>query len=433
MKSLSKKDFRYISIMIFGLYFGAGNLIFPPFLGKEAGTNSIIALLFFSITAIIFPILGVIAISKFGDINKFSNMVGPLFTLIFTTSIYLTIGPGLAIPRNGSLSFEIAILPYISNINDIVIYRLIYTIIFFSIVYYLSMNPKKIVTTLGKILTPTLLLLILIMFLGVVFKPLNLTSPIGDYATGPSVKGFLQGYNTMDALAGLNFGITIAFSIKSLGIKDEKKITKITTQTGIVAGFILFIVYSMLTYIGASTAGIFPDTKTGADILVNVIKMNYGIIGTLILGAIFFIACLSVSVGLITSIGQYFHHTYPKISYRKWAILYILISFALANFGLQTILKISIPILLSIYPVSLVLILLGLFSSYFDNSRLVFKITIYITAIFSIGMVLNGYVNHILDPIFSYLPFYKVDLGWIVPTLIAFLLSLLIHKVKKNG
>ncbi|WP_073507860.1 branched-chain amino acid transport system II carrier protein [Streptobacillus notomytis] len=432
MRNLTNKEFRCVSIMIFGLYFGAGNLIFPPFLGKESGRSFMIALIFFSITSIVFPTLGIIVVSKFNGINKFSNMVGSLFALIFTTSMYLTIGPYLSVPRNASTSFEITIAPYITNLDNVIYYRLIYTTIFFSSVYYLAMNPKKIVTTLGKILTPILLLLIVIMFVGVLFKPLNITAPTGDYITSPAIKGFIEGYNTVDALSGLNFGIIIAFSIRNLGITDENEITKITIKAGIVAGIILFIVYFMLTYIGLATASYFPDTKTGAEILVNAVRMNYGILGTLILGSIFIIACLSVSVGLITSISQYFSQNYPKISYRTWAIVYILTSFILANFGLANILKISIPILLSIYPVSLMLIILGLSSQYFDNSRLVFKSCTYVTVVFSIGMVLNKYIGNVLDPMFIHLPFYKLDLGWLFPAMITFIFSIILHKVKKN-
>lgn len=140
MRNLTKKEFRCISIMIFGLYFGAGNLIFPPILGKESGSNAFISLIFFSITAIVFPVLGVIVVSKFNGINKLSNMVDSSFTLIFTTAMYLTIGPYLSIPRNASTSFEITIAPYITNLDNVIYYRLMYTIVFFSLVYYLSMK-----------------------------------------------------------------------------------------------------------------------------------------------------------------------------------------------------------------------------------------------------------------------------------------------------
>ncbi|WP_156300440.1 branched-chain amino acid transport system II carrier protein [Streptobacillus canis] len=433
MEKLSKKDFRHMSVMIFGLFFGAGNLIFPPFLGKEAGTNSLISLFFFSFTAIIFPVLGIIAVSKFDGIKKLSNMVGPLFALIFTTAIYITIGPGLAIPRNATVSFEIAMTPFITNVQYMIYFRIAYTLIFFGVVYYLSMKPSKLVTTLGKILTPTLLILIVVMFIGVVINPFNPSMPVGDYVTGPAVKGFLEGYNTMDTLGALNYGIVIAFTIRNLGIKDEKNVTEITMKTGTVSSIILLIVYGMLTYIGAATANLFPNTKTGAEILVNVVKMNYGIFGSLILGGIFIIACLSVAIGLTTSISQYFNEIYPKISYRSWVILYTVVSFILAIFGLENILKYSIPILLSIYPVSLVLILLGLFSEYFGNSKMVFKSTIYVTAIFSIGMVLNGLINNVLDPVFNLLPFNGVSLGWVLPSMLAFVISVILHKVKKNG
>lgn len=431
-RKLSKKNFIYISIMIFGLFFGSGNLIFPPFLGKNSGSNFLIALLFFSITGIIFPLLAIIGVSKFEGINNLTNMVNNKFTLLYTIAIYLTIGPGLAIPRNGSLPFEISIVPYLKNTDNIILYRLIFTIIFFSIIYYLSLNPKKIVFRLGKILTPILILLIVIIFVSILSRPVNALEPSIEYINNPAIKGFLEGYNTMDALAGLNFGIVITLAIKNFGITSQKTIEKTTLKAGVVASMLLFTIYFMLTYVGYATSNMFPKTKNGADILVLVVRNIYGIYGNILLAVIFTIACLSVCIGLITSISQYFSETYKFISYKKWATIYTIISFILANFGLNKILLISIPILLSIYPVSLSLIILALFSKYFNNSKIVFKITVYTNLIFSISMVINKYIGNRLDIIFNYLPLNNFNLGWTFPTLVAFIISFIFVKTVKN-
>ncbi|WP_172605444.1 branched-chain amino acid transport system II carrier protein, partial [Peptoniphilus harei] len=206
MKKLSRSQFTQVSIMLFGLFFGAGNLIFPPFLGNQAGNKTIISLLAFSVTAIIFPVLGAIAVGKTDGLKNLSSRVGGKFALVFTTAIYLSIGPGLGIPRAGSVPFEMAIAPYVPESFNLSLVRLVYTFLFFSVAMLVCLKPNKLVARVGKYLTPTLLLLILIMFAKVMTLPKDLAVASGNYKDAPVVAGFLAGYDTMDAVAALNFG-----------------------------------------------------------------------------------------------------------------------------------------------------------------------------------------------------------------------------------
>ena len=222
MKKLTKEQFISVSVMLFGLFFGAGNLIFPPLLGNQAGSKTLESLLFFSVTAVVFPILGVVVVAKTKGLSNLSGRVGKYFAFVYTAMIYLAIGPGLGIPRAGSLPFEMAVAPYLPNGTSIMVSRLIYTSLFFLVAYLICLRPSKLVNRMGKFLTPALLILILVMFLGVLFNnPNNVAQPLEVYKNA-KVKGFLEGYNTMDTIAALNFGLVISLAIKSFKVDDEK-------------------------------------------------------------------------------------------------------------------------------------------------------------------------------------------------------------------
>ena len=236
MKKLSRKDLLFLGLMLFSLFFGAGNLIFPPFLGQSAGDKVWIALGAFLITAVGFPILGVIAVAKSGGLEKLARRVNPIFASVFTVLIYLSIGPCLGIPRAGSLPFEMVVSPYLPSDMSETIARLLFTLVFFSVAYWLSLSPTKLVDRMGKVLTPTLLTLIFVIVIGAFFKPLgSYGEATGAYVNSPFVTGFLEGYLTMDTIAALNFGIVIALAIKTKGVKvsthDEEAF--LNSQNGI--------------------------------------------------------------------------------------------------------------------------------------------------------------------------------------------------------
>ena len=292
---MKKKELLMISLMVFSIFFGAGNLIFPPLIGKQAGVNVFTTMLFFSITAIIFPILGIIAVAKSDGLRNLANKVDPVFSIIFTIAAYLAIGPALAMPRAGTLPFEIAISPYISpNVSKSLI-LFIYTTVFFGIVYWLSLNPNKLLGRISKITSPIFLVLILMLFIGTFLKPMrSYANPEPLYAKNMGLQGFLDGYLTLDALAGLNYGLVVVYVIKQKNILEESKITKIVVSTGIAAGILLFVVYMMLAHVGASSISIFPNTSNGAEILAAVMKYLYGSFGAVLLACMFTVACLNI-------------------------------------------------------------------------------------------------------------------------------------------
>lgn len=426
-KQLSLRSLLQISFLLFGFFFGAGNLIFPPLMGKLAGGNFVSAILGFAITAVICPVLGILAVAKMGGTPALAAKVSRRFGILFPIVIYLAIGPGLGIPRAGSMPFAMAIQPLLPVSVPVVWARLIYTVLFFALACWLCISPIKMVPRVGKILTPTLLFLILCLFVATLIRlPAHFGPSTGAYQSSTFLNGILDGYNTMDALASLNFGFAIAVAIKSLKLTDDEKVgKKYTYMAAFIAGSLLLIIYAMLTYIGVTTAALWPDTTNGADILRFTSRVALGYGGYLLVITVFSLACLTTCIGLIMSLSQYFSKLVPKISYRAMVILISLISCVLANFGLDAIIKFSLPTLLIMSPVSVVLILLGVGYDFYSNNKHIFTVTIYTCLFFSFVDVINNmnFLPQSLGELLRKLPLSEYSLAWLVPTLLVFVVS----------
>ena len=433
---MKKKELLMIGLMVFSVFFGAGNLIFPPIIGKQAGTNVVTTMLFFSITAIIFPILGVVAVAKSNGLRNLANRVDPIFSIIFTIATYLAIGPALAMPRAGTLPFEIAISPYIpANVPKGLI-LFIYTTVFFGVVYWLSLSPNKLLERISKITSPIFLVLILMLFVGTFLKPMGgYMPPEPLYAKNMGLQGFLDGYLTLDALAGLNYGLVVVYVIKQKNVLEESKIAKIVISTGIFAGILLFVVYMMLAHVGASSISKFPNTSNGAEILADVMKYLYGNFGAVLLACMFTVACLNIGVGLTTSLSQYFHSMVRRVPYKVWATIWVLWSYMLANLGLNKIMEYSVQVLLAIYPASLVLIVLALLDKYIKGSSTVYRFAIYPTVVISIIHTLDKINIEIplASSLVKKLPLQSADLGWLSAAGICFVIGFIISKVTEKN
>jgi LIVCS family branched-chain amino acid:cation transporter len=435
MNNLSKKDSVLISLMLFSLFFGAGNLIFPPFLGQSAGGVTWIAMAGFFVTAVGFPVLGVIAVAKSGGLYNLAKRVNPLFASIFTVLIYLSIGPCLGIPRAGSLPFEMAVAPYLPQSVSKTLALFIFTLIFFSVAYWLSLTPAKLVDRMGKILTPTLLVLISLIFIASIFRPLGSYGvATEEYMNSPFVKGFIDGYLTMDTIAALNFGIVIALAIKSKGVKDEKVIISTSVKAGIGAGVLLIIIYSILAHLGATSGERFGVTENGAQTLTNIMTYIFGKPGTVLLAVIFTLACLTTCIGLITSCSQYFSTLTSRLSYRNWVRILSISSMTLANMGLTKILAISVPVLNAIYPIAIMLIVLAMVDRLFNGNTVVYGLTILFTGVVSVVDALEqvGIEQPFIVNLFNKLPLYSIGLGWVVPALIGIALGITCNVVKEK-
>lgn len=430
MTRLTNKELIFIIFMLFSMFFGAGNLIFPAFLGNAAGVEMWTSLIGFVITAVGLPILGVIAVGKAGSLNTLTTRVHPWFALIFPFLIYVSIGPGLAIPRAGTVAYEMSLKPFLSdNLSNSAIMLFIYTIVFFAIVLWLSLSPSKLVDRFGKLLTPILLILIAIIFIKAIITPTESFAHATEiYATNGFFQGFLDGYLTMDALAALVYGIVVVNTIRSKGVNDNATLSKYMLFAGLGAGILLAVIYSILTYLGASVSSI-EQSDNGAEVLTVVMNQLFGPAGIILLGALFTVACLCVSISLVISCGEYFSRLFPFLSYKVWAMIVAVISFAIANLGLNQILAISSPILGAIYPMAIVLIILGLFNRFANHS--IYFYGIIFTAIFSIIDTINTtFLEGSLAGTLSYIPLYNQGVGWIIPAVIGIIIGALLGNMK---
>jgi len=429
MERLRGKSLILVGLTLFSMFFGAGNLIFPPFLGAQAGSNTWPAMAGMALSAVGLPVLGVVAVARAGGIDALGARVHPLFSKVFTVTCYLAIGPCLAIPRTASTSFEMAVPPFVGEGAPVGLFRLVYTVVFFALALWLALRPEKLTDRLGKLLCPVLIALILVAFAGCLLHP-----PGGyggaqsaSYQAQPVITGFLEGYQTMDTIAALVFGITIAISIRSQGVVQEREVVSGTVRAGWIAGALLLVIYAMLAHMGALSGGWAPGAANGAAVLTNLVFYLFGPLGMMLLAAIFVIACFNVCVGLTTSCGEYFHKLWPRLSYRAWAAVFAVVSLLIANAGLDQILRVSVPVLGAIYPVAIVLILLSFFDRWLAERPRVYPAAILCTGVASVLFTAADYLPE-LKTALSVLPLAGAGLGWLVPAGVGVLIGLLLRK-----
>ncbi|ARK30164.1 branched-chain amino acid transport system II carrier protein [Halalkalibacter krulwichiae] len=426
-----------VGFMLFALFFGAGNLIFPVMLGQMAGENMFMANLGFIVTGVGLPILGIFALAFSGksDLQSLASRVHPLFALIFTVSLYLSIGPLFAIPRTNTVSFEMGINPFLGN-NDGFLPLFIYTVIFFAITLFFSLQSNKLVDLVGKILTPLLLAFIGILIITNLFNPMGpIQEPTEAYMSHSFFKGFQEGYLTMDALAAFVFGIIIINIMKERGATTKKEIMISTLKVALVAGALLAIIYSSLSYMGATSVNELGHLENGGAILAGISYYYFGSFGKVILAFIVIAACLTTSIGLITACASYFNRLLPKVSYKQWAILFTIFSAIISNVGLSTLIEISIPVLSMLYPISICLMFLTFMDPLFKGKKEVYQVSILFTFIVSIFDGLNAAGINIasVDNLFEFiLPLYSVGLGWFVPAIVGGLIGYFFAFRNKN-
>jgi len=435
---MSSRGILITGLALLAMFFGAGNLIFPPMLGLQSGESFWPALLGFIITGVGLPFLGVTAVAKAGgDLELLANRVNPVFSKIITTVAVLCIGPLLAIPRTAATTFEVAIVPLaqLADPTNTKIALFVTTVFFFLIVLFFVLKPTKLLNNLGKFLTPFLLIFLSIIIIKGIITPMG---SIGESSySSPFAQGFIEGYNTMDAIASTIFGMIIVKGIRDKGIKDSSVVTKITIKAGMIAAAGLAFIYVGLAYIGNTTGTLFTGDNPG-QLLSFLSATLLGNAGKLFIGFAMTLACLTTAIGLVASCGEYFSRlSNYRLSYNTIAIATTLVSFVLANMGLAKILEISVPLLVIVYPIIIVLVLLALFHDLFKGKKAVYLYTVGITvflvltdAVYSLGTGL-GLNLEFIPKALNYLPFYGQGLGWLLPALVVALLTTILAPAKK--
>lgn len=430
INSLKKKDLLTLGFMMFSIYFGAGNLIFPPALGQAAGDHTLLAMLGFMTTGIGLPLLGITAIALAGGeyVPLLRAKTWPMFATVLLIILYLIIGPLFAMPRTGAVSFEIGIRPFLTEEN-LGLGQLIYTAIFFAASYYLALNPNKIIDRVGKMLTPALLIVLAILFVQAFHSPLgDVFAPTGSYIEAPFAQGFQDGYQTMDLLASIAIGALVTNAVRLRGITDTRAIGAACLVSGLITVTLMAIVYGSLAYIGATSASVLGHSENGGQILSGAVGIFFGSAGNLLLAVIIGLACLTTCCGITSSAAMFFNKLLKgRISYERLLLFSILFSFAASNVGLTQIIALAVPFLVAIYPLVIVFVILSLFDRAIGWRKSIYQGAMALTLVFSLidGLHATGLSNAgIHAMLVAYIPFYEIMMGWVCPAIFGALVGL---------
>lgn len=415
---------------MFSIYFGAGNLIFPPALGQAAGDHTLLAMLGFMTTGIGLPLLGITAIALAGGeyVSLLRARTWPMFATALLVILYLIIGPLFAMPRTGAVSFEIGIRPFLAE-DNLGLGQFIYTAIFFAVSYYLALNPNKIIDRVGKMLTPALLIVLGILFVQAFQAPLgDVFAPTGNYVDAPFAQGFQDGYQTMDLLASIAIGALVANAVRLRGITDSHAIGAACLVSGLITVTLMAIVYGSLAYIGATSASVLGHSENGGQILSGAVGIFFGSAGNLLLAVIIALACLTTCCGITSSAAMFFNKLLKgRISYERLLLFSILFSFAASNVGLTQIIALAVPFLVVIYPLVIVFVILSLFDRVIGWRKSIYQGAMALTLVFSLidGLHAAGLSNPAAHALLvEYIPFYAVMMGWVCPAILGALVGL---------
>lgn len=441
MKKLTMRQLLAVASMLFGMFFGAGNLIFPASMGQLAGSSVWLASAGLLITGVGLPLLGVAAlgVSRADGLLELSSRVGRRYGLFFTCVLYLTIGPLFAIPRCATVSYTVGVQQLLPGADQRLALAL-FSLVFFGAVLFFSLRPGELLTWIGKVLNPLFLCFLAVLVVRALVSPLGAVSaaaPMGAYETDAFAAGFLEGYNTMDALAGLAFGIIVVDAIRRLGVTEPGQVAKSTVGAGVFSALLMGLIYVLVAVMAAQSRGLFEPAANGGEALAQIAQHYFGSAGALILAATVTVACLKTAVGLVTSCGETFVQMFPRgPRYPVWAVGFCLFSFAIANLGLDAILAWTAPVLMFLYPLSIVLILLTLFGRLFGNHRTVLAWTVGFTipaAVLDLVCALpkDSAAARLLAPVAGlarWLPLADKGFGWVVPALAGLLVGLVLAK-----
>lgn len=435
-RRLRKQEYIFVASLLFGLVFGAGNLIFPASMGQQAGTAMLPALIGFCITGVGLPLLGIAAISITASESLFDigMKIGRRFAYGFTCALYLCIGPLFAIPRTATVSFQVGASPFLAEDGQ-TLGLLLFTLIFFALVLYFSLRPSGILIWVGKVLNPLFLLFLGILIVTAMARPMGTiwdAEPVGAYAEHAFFTGLLEGYNTMDVLAALAFGSILVNAIKRLGLSEPKDLSYSTIISGMFSTALMALIYLALTYVGAQSRTVYGLDANGGDVLAHIAAHYFGAFGGILLGVTITFACLKTAIGLVTACSTTFSDLFPRsLSYPKYAVVFSLFSFAISNVGLSKIIAYSLPVLYFLYPLAIVIIALCLIEGVLGYHRPLFVWTITGTAIAAAFDFVRALPPGIRDVLYVHtigdaLPFADIGMGWVVPSLIGFAVGVMV-------
>ena len=425
--SLAPRQTLSVGITLFSMFFGAGNLILPPLLGAQAGTAGLPALAGFFVAGVGLPVLGIVAVALAGTLRELAARVHPVFARVFVALVYLAIGPCLAIPRTASTAFEM-LAPLLPAGLSVDAARLAFSVAFFALAFVLALRPGRLTRFLGRVTGPALIALIVAVVLASAASLLGggatpPAAPVAPYDGNAAVQGFLTGYQTMDLLASLTFGLVIAENVRGLGVADERGVMREVCRAGAIAGALMMAVYGGLCAVGLELSAELPGVTNGAVVITESATLHFGLAGTVIVAVIFLLACLNVCVGLISCCGSYFADELPRVSYRGCALVFAAFSCVVSNLGLDAILSFSGSLLGALYPPAIVLVLMGMLRCRCDAVPPVWPWTVGVTVLVSSLEAARDALAPGLSLPLDALPLADLGLGWVLPAALAAAIS----------
>ncbi len=423
-------DVIWVGLALFAMFFGAGNLIFPPYMGFMAGTSWQLALAGFLITGIGMPLMGIMASARAGGrVEKLASRVNPVFGQILSIVIILAIGPLLAIPRTAATTFEMGVKPNIPGAR-----AAISSVIYFGLTLFFALNRKKVVDKIGKILTPFLLITLALIILKGIFYPL------GNAALGPNLpsafgRGFREGYQTMDALASVVFAEIIIAALIFKGYSRISDQVRMTSLAGMIAATGLGMVYGGLMYLGACSPSLFPASTERTTLLIGIARSLLGDGGKMALGLAVSLACLTTAIGLTATVGDYFNElSKGKLPYKGICLATCIFSGVFATVGVTTIVKVAFPLLVTVYPVVIVLIILTL------AGKLVKSRAVYVGAVVGAlstslfdALTAAGVPINMINRAISMIPLAASGFPWVLPALVGGIIGAVLGRIGIGG
>lgn len=441
-QTLKVSDIAALGFMLFAFFLGAGNIIFPPLAGQLAGSHFMSAMEGFLLTAVGLPLISIIAVALSGGTWEHLSRELPFkIATLMAVLMFIIIGPAFAVPRTGLVAYEIAFRPLVLSVGThSAVYQAVFSVIFFAISMGFCWYQGKLIDLIGKFLTPILFLGLIVLAVGVFTHPLSAPAlPLNEaYQAQPMVKGFLEGYNTMDTFGGLMFGMLMMDAVRARGVSDRRQGTKYLIMAAVIAAAGLAFVYISLFYLGATSHGVAPNAANGGAILSQYVQALFGPYGQWVLSAVVLLACLTTSIGLISACSDYFARL-TGWNYHRWVMVIGIICILVANIGLSKLIALSVPVLYALYPVAIALIVLTFLRPLMVNPRRDFRVVLLVAFLAALLDVSN---NFGLDPyhwVYQLkattpldltavveLPGFTGGMAWVYFSLAAFALCLLI-------
>jgi LIVCS family branched-chain amino acid:cation transporter len=428
MKVLKGQDTLALGFMTFALFVGAGNIIFPPMVGLQAGPHVWMAALGFLITAVGLPVVTVVALAKVGGgMDALSSPIGKVAGGLLAAVCYLAVGPLFATPRTATVSFEVGLAPLT---GDGPLPLFLYSLVYFIVVYCISLYPGKLLDTVGRFLAPLKIIALAILGIAAFALP---AGPMGDavpeYIASPFSQGFINGYLTMDTLGALVFGIVIVNAIRSRGVESPQLITRYAIIAGLIAGVGLALVYFSLFRLGAGSHSIAAGAGNGAAVLHAYVQHTFGSVGSLFLAVLISLACLVTAVGLTCACAEYFSQVLP-LSYKTLVLLLAVFSLLVSNLGLTNLIHFSIPVLTAIYPPCIALVALSFCNRWWRSQSRVVAPVMAVALLFGMIDAIKGTAfAAYLPAAAANLPLSDQGLAWLVPSVLMLVVAVILDRL----